>query len=46
MITTIILAHYKERERHLKTIVNDLMSGTVKPKQIKIKAKSMIEAGK
>ena len=34
MITAIILAHYKEREHNLPIIVNDLLSGTVKPDEI------------
>ena len=34
MITTILLAHYKEREKNLKQIVDDLMEGTVKPEKI------------
>jgi len=33
-ITAIILAHYKERENNLKRIVDDLLSGTVKPNEI------------
>lgn len=33
-ITTIILAHYKEREHNLKRIVDDLMEGTVIPDKI------------
>lgn len=33
-ITAIILAHYKEREGNLKRIVDDLLGGTVKPKEI------------
>lgn len=33
-ITAIILSHYKEREQNLKRIVDDLLSGTVKPDQI------------
>ena len=33
-ITTIILAHYKEREANLKVIIDDLLNGTVKPKEI------------
>jgi len=36
MITVIILSHFKERESHLKQIVDNLMSGTVKPKEIVI----------
>ena len=34
MITTILLAHYKEREKNLKRIIDDLMGGTVKPDKI------------
>jgi len=33
-ITAIILSHYKERENNLKRIVDDLLSGTVKPEKI------------
>lgn len=35
-ITSIILSHYKEREDNLKRIVDDLLSGTVKPDQIMV----------
>ena len=33
-ITAIILAHYKERENNLKRIIDDLLNGLVKPKEI------------
>lgn len=33
-ITTIILVHYQEREAHLTRMVDDLMSGTVKPSEV------------
>lgn len=33
-ITAIILSHFKQREKNLKRIVDDLMSGTVKPNEI------------
>ena len=36
MITSIILSHYKQRENHLIKMVNDLMTGTVKPNEIVI----------
>ena len=32
--TTIILAHYKERENNLKRMIDDLIAGTVKPQEI------------
>lgn len=33
-VTTIILSHYKEREKNLPIIVNDLLSGETKPDEI------------
>lgn len=33
-ITTIILAHYKEREMNLKQMIDDLLSGTIVPEKI------------
>jgi len=36
MITAIILAHYKEREKNLSIIVDQLLAGSVKPSQIVI----------
>ena len=33
-VTTIILAHYKERESNLKRIIDDLLEGTVVPKKV------------
>jgi hypothetical protein len=33
-ITSIILVHFKERENNIKRIIDDLLAGTVKPKEI------------
>lgn len=33
-VTTIILAHYKQRQDNLKRIIDDLLAGTVKPDEI------------
>ena len=41
MITVFILAHFKEREKNLKRIVDDLMAGTVKPEEIIIFIENM-----
>lgn len=35
-MTAIILSHYKEREGNLKRMVDDLLAGTIKPKEIVI----------
>lgn len=33
-ITAILLSHYKERESNLKRMIDDLLSGTIKPEKI------------
>ncbi len=33
-IVAVILSHYKEREGNLKTIIDDLLGGTVVPREI------------